>query len=299
VEIIDGQLHEPGLQRFWDDTDRVVQHAAMREATDTLLAAVGVDGALLHPIEDMSWAYGMAEREPHRFAVVPMVARRIHGVARGDWIDVDAPDLDDQLQQAADRPGCVAFRFGMLGEQDTPIAPGSGYDTTLRFCAQRGVALCSPFARYTNVVVEVARAHPDVTLVVDQLALPIAPADDGDPWATLPDVLELAEHPNVHLKVTGVPSLSRAAYPYLDVREPVRRVLDAFGAARCLWASDISFYRGQVGWANRFPALVGDYPGKHTYAQAVGFWRDGEWLTHDEQIDILGRTARRVFSWPS
>jgi predicted TIM-barrel fold metal-dependent hydrolase len=112
-------------------------------------------------------------------------------------------------------------------------------------------------------------------------------------------VLALAQHPNVHLKFTGMPSLSRSAYPYAELRDPVRRAIDAFGSERCFWASDMSFYRGQIGWGNRFPTLVGDYPGKHTYAQAVGFWHDGDWLDDDTKADLLGRSARRIFRWPS
>jgi predicted TIM-barrel fold metal-dependent hydrolase len=102
----------------------------------------------------------------------------------------------------------------------------------------------------------------------------------------------------VFLKLTGLPACSRAPYPYSDLRAPVRELLDRFGTRRCFWASDLSFFQGQVGWANRFPVLVGEYPGKHTYAQAVGFWRDAEWLTHDERDRLLGATVRAVLAWP-
>ena len=71
--IVDAQLHEPGLQRHWDAVDEQTQHMALTEALHTLLAAVGVDGAVLHPIEDVGWAHGVAAAAPDRFVVVPMV----------------------------------------------------------------------------------------------------------------------------------------------------------------------------------------------------------------------------------
>jgi predicted TIM-barrel fold metal-dependent hydrolase len=297
--IVDGQLHEPGLQRSWDVVDETMQHAALDAALRTLLGAIGVDGAVLHPLEDVAWAHHRAESEPDRFVVVPMVGRPLPRVRRWDVVDLDAPDLEGRLSAAAARPGLAGFRCVFLSASDLPFERGSGYDTLFRFCADRGLPLASPFAGDPDLVADIAREFPGVPLVLDQMALYAETGGTDDSWVRLPPILDLARYQNVFVKLTGLPSLSRAAFPYDDIQAQVRRVLDEFGADRCMWASDISYYQGQVGWANRFPALVGPYPGKHTYAQSLAFLRDAAWITPDEKRALLGGTARRVFASPA
>ena len=47
--------------------------------------------------------------------------------------------------------------------------------------------------------------------------------------------------------------LSKEPYPFADVWVPIRSVLDAFGAERVMWASDISRFAGRIGWRTRYP----------------------------------------------
>jgi predicted TIM-barrel fold metal-dependent hydrolase len=226
-----------------------------------------------------------------------MVGRSVFGGLRWECIEPDAPDLLAQLEEAATLPGFVAFRLGLLSPGDLPFR-GTGYERTLRFCTDRGIPVCSPCAHRPVVADSIAREFPELTLIVDQMALGAQPGQPEHAWRALPEVLALAARKNVHLKLTGLAALSTEGYPYTDLREPLLRILDAFGAGRCLWASDISMYRGQIGCRNRFPALVGPYPGKHTYAQSVGVLRDADWLDDDSRAHLLGATARRVLRWP-
>ena len=277
MDIIDGQLHEPGMQRYWDAMPVEAQHAALDDAMHAQLRAVGVDGAVLHPIEDASWAHGLAASAPDRFVVVRLVAPAAPGLQRWDAIDPDAPDVEARLDSARAEPGAAAVRLLALSARDLPFGRGTGSERVLRWCADRSVPVLSPFAGTPAVAGEVARAFPDLPVVLDHLGLGGAERS-GDPWMQLLDVLALASLPNVWLKLTGLVGLVGTAGPVSAVQAKIRVVLDRFGADRCFWGSDISLVQGQVGWANRFPALVGDYAGKHTYAQSVAFWRDGEWL---------------------
>ena len=82
---------------------------------------------------------------------------------------------------------------------------------------------------------QVIDAHPSVTFVLDHLAWPDPQSHpaDGPPYRHLRDI---AEHPNVYVKITRTPSLD--PYPFEDVHDYIRNLLDWFGSDRLLWGTD-------------------------------------------------------------
>ena len=44
--------------------------------------------------------------------------------------------------------------------------------------------------------------------------------------------------------------------------------------------------------------LQSPYPGKHSYAEAVGFIKYAAWLSREEKEWILSATAKRLLNWP-
>ena len=44
----------------------------------------------------------------------------------------------------------------------------------------------------------------------------------------------LARHDNVVVKISGAGTLGKEAFPYRDIWDPQRRILDAFGMDCCL-----------------------------------------------------------------
>ena len=50
----------------------------------------------------------------------------------------------------------------------------------------------------------------------------------------------LAKYPNVSVKVSASPGLSRQPYPFRDVAEHIKRVFDAYGPQRSYWGTDIT-----------------------------------------------------------
>lgn len=99
------------------------------------------------------------------------------------------------------------------------------------------------------------------------------------PPATLPTILALADHPNVHVMVSGEYAFSRHGPPYQDMRPVVGPLYETFGADRMLWASDYPWTRDVPGydWLLRLPDQHLPY------------------LTAGERTDILGGTALRLF----
>ena len=54
---------------------------------------------------------------------------------------------------------------------------------------------------------------------------------------TLRDVLDLARHPNLHAKLSFLPTGSSQAYPFEDMHDACHRIIDTYGPDRCLWGS--------------------------------------------------------------
>jgi predicted TIM-barrel fold metal-dependent hydrolase len=132
------------------------------------------------------------------------------------------------------------------------------------------------------VMHHLARAFPDAQFLLDHLGLfqPIVPPAPDDPFADLADVLALATHPNVAVKLTGVCTYSHRPFPYDDLWEPVARVIDAFGIERCLWGSD---------WQRATRIL--------SYDEAVSAFRDHWPLTGDERDALMGGNTLRIYGW--
>ena len=88
-------------------------------------------------------------------------------------------------------------------------------------------------------------AYPGITVMFSHLGLPgkLSPGDDRDEMQVrLIPLLSLAALPNVHVKISGLYATSEPehAYPHCGSHHAIRRIIDAFGSSRCLWASDFA-----------------------------------------------------------
>ncbi len=310
MEVIDGQLHEPGPSLSWPD-DMARREDVLTEVMNASMEAVGVHGAVLFPTLDLDWAIRVAEREERRFAVVPMISTR--PMKSAALIDPTVPDIAQRLLEMAARPGVKAFRalanfsdnvtemaeLQRLGKLPTERLFDSGaYDRALATCEENGIPLFLSTATRPDRAVYVAERFPDLVVVIDHMALVQPPQPVPQPWdRQLPDLLELARFPQLNVKLCGLPAFSTEAFPYRDVQQQAADVVAAFGAERVLWASDISRFEGRIGWTVRFPELERDYQGKHTYAESLHFILDADWLSPTDKEWILGKTVRRILSW--
>lgn len=125
----------------------------------------------------------------------------------------------------------------------------------------------------------VAERHRGLRIVVDHLAIPVEAAGDAA-FAGLDEVLALAVHPNVAVKVSALPCHSRERYPFRDLHEPIRRVVGAFGPSRMLFGSDYS----------RLPC---------SYEDAIRLFTEAlEFLSPDDRAEVMGAAAARWLDVP-
>ena len=127
-----------------------------------------------------------------------------------------------------------------------------------------------------------AARNPDTQLVIDHLGLqqPFEPPAPAAPFADLPNLLKLAEHDNVAVKISGACTLSHEAFPYDDIWDPLARIFDAFGFDRCMWGTD---------WT-RAVALL-------TYREGVEAFRLTNRLGESDRAALMGGTLACVYDW--
>ena len=145
--------------------------------------------------------------------------------------------------------------------------------------AQTGQAICllaNPDA--LPAIERFCVLYPRTRVVIDHFARigidgTIRPAD-------LDNLCRLAALPQVFVKTSAFYALGQKQAPYLDLAPMIRRLRDAFGAERLMWASDCPF-QVQNG---------------HTYAASLSLIRDRlDFLTAEDKQWLLRGTAEKVY----
>jgi predicted TIM-barrel fold metal-dependent hydrolase len=276
MPTIDAQVHayernHPG--RPWAGTlagPPEVNGEQMVEAMD----AVGVDGAILvSPFSlyayDASFALEVYAKHPDRFGLVKPV-------------DPNDPGVAGTIAEWAATPGTVGVRL-MLNRPDLSADPADpGLNRVLAAAARNSVPVNVLAWGRLGQARELAARNTDTQLVIDHLGLqqPFYPPPAAEPFAELPDVLALAELPNIAIKISGACTLSHQPFPYADIWDPLARIFDAFGLERCLWGTD---------WT-RAVALL-------TYEQGVQAFRVTDRLSDSDRATLMGDALTRVYKW--
>lgn len=292
MRIIDAQIHDVGPWFDWTSERIELQHRIMTELMIAYLDAAGVQSVVLFPGGDDSSASYAAELLPDRCGFVP-------------HITPDEPDVEAAVRAAKDRQkkGLLGLRaivgWPLDGREVARLEAGI-WDPVFAACERHGVPLFLFITGWLSKAAGIATRFPKLVLIVDHLGLRQPPLDQAEdpPFKSLPQLLELAKYPGVHVKLCGLPALSRESYPYKDVAAPLRAIVDAFGAGRLMWASDATRFAGRIG-IGRFqnPRTLESYPGKHSYADSMHFVRDSTVLSAAEKEAILGGTAQAVLNW--
>jgi predicted TIM-barrel fold metal-dependent hydrolase len=273
--IIDSQVHAYEAntpKRPWATVPNWPAHVT----GDEMVAAmdkVGVHGAIFVSafsmyLYDASYAVEVQRAHPGRFALVKPV-------------DPDDRAVGEVIAEWKKTPGAVGIRIRLLKESG--LQPGDpGLDRILREAVRHDFPvnlLCWGNLETCKALIE---RHPDARFVIDHLGIlqPRTPPAPSQPWADLPQVLELAKRPNAVIKVSGACTLSREPYPFSDIWEPLARIFDAWGFERCLWGTD---------WTRAFAVV--------NYEQAVRPFVETKRLSESERAMLMGGACAKAYGW--
>jgi L-fuconolactonase len=275
MPIIDSQVHtyeRDRPERPWTDVLAGPPQVTGEEMVAAMDAA-GVDAAVLvSPYTmyryDASYALKVHAAYPGRFALIKPV-------------DPTDPAVGDTIAEWKKQKDAVAARIMMTrGVSEDPADPG--VNRVLAAGAKNDIPVNLLCWGRLDQVDQLAARNPDTRIVIDHLGLqqPFAPPPLAEPFADLPKVLKLAAHKNVTIKISGACTLSREAFPYKDIWDPLWRIFDAYGIDRCLWGTD---------WT-RAVALL-------TYKQAVDAFKVTDRLSASERAALMGGTLQKVYRW--
>ena len=234
--------------------------------------AVGVDGAILiSPYSlyryDPSYVLDVYAKHPGKFGLVCP-------------FDPESETIDQDIAEWTGRPGVVGARV-MLGAQEYE-ATHPGLDAIFAAGARAGVPVNVMASGKLPLLRELARRNPNTQIIIDHVGIsqPFFPPAPDEPFADLDNVLETASLDNVAIKISGACTLSHEPFPYMDIREPLGRVFEAYGLERCLWGTD---------WTRAVRLL--------TYEQGVEAFRAPDWLSDSERSILMGGALTRIYNW--
>lgn len=267
--IVDAQVHP------WKEGQASSHHRQTPLTMEVLrqeMDQAGVDRVLLvPPLWDPSgnaYALQAASRQPERFAVMGLPSRDL----------LDAQGGRERLLAWKRQPGMVGLRF-LLNSPDraAPLRAGD-LDWVWPAAEEAGLAIAMLIPGGLDAVAAIAQRHPRLELIVDHLAVPRGARGPGA-FQHLPELLALSRFPNISVKAAGVGDYATEPYPFRSLDEPLRRVFDAFGPRRIVWASDLSRL-------------------KHPYRECVAHFAEAlPWLSNADRELIMGGNICRIAGW--
>ena len=215
---------------------------------NAVLTGAGVDATVLiqsQPADaDTEWMLAVAAEIP-----------QIRGVV--GWTDLAAPDAPERIAELARRPKLKGLRPMLQGlpRDDWIIQPD--VQPALKAMIDHGLTFDAlVFTRHLPFVTEIARAYPDLAIVIDHCAKPPVGRRDGiKVWRE--KISQAAKRPNIYCKISGLPTELPSGAPMNDLSQIVRHVLQIFGPDRLMWGSDWpvvnlqSDYGSWLSWASQ------------------------------------------------
>ncbi|MFV8817766.1 amidohydrolase family protein [Haliea sp. E17] len=218
-------------------------------------------------------------------------------------VDPRDPELKAVVRFARDATHARALRVSPgMSRAETADFAGGVYDEVFALAAASGLPVFVQIAGHADLLERIIGKYPDVRIVLCHCGMPPGARlwpifaqmegleDSEDYWRRVGEepldqaftkVLRAAQWPQVALKWAHAPVMFNAAgYPNLAARPFLRKALDAFGAERVMWASDISANQTGESWAELIFAIS-----ENPEVSAA----EREW--------IMGRTARQWLAW--
>ena len=213
---------------------------------------------------DNSYLIDCAKRMPGRFSLVGMV---------------------DEREAHPDKTMTDLLPHGVRGLRITPKVSGPKWLDTPGMAAlwkaggESGQAMCCLIdAADLAGVAAMCVKYPQTPVVIDHFA---RIGVDGTIRDTEVDSLcDLAKHKRTHVKLSAYYALGKKMPPHDELLPMIRRVVDAFGPERCMWASDAPY---QIGPPN-------------TYEASIALIRDRlDGISPGDREWLLRKTAEKVF----
>jgi L-fuconolactonase len=192
------------------------------------------------------------------------VARDSSGLVRGviGWADLAAADAPARIASLAVDRLLKGVRPMLHDIPDREWILRPDVQPALAEIAARGLvfdALIRP--PHLPVVLELARRHPTLRIVIDHAAKPNIAGGGLQPWAT--DIARVARETDVVCKLSGLVTEAAPDWRVTDLQLYVDHLLDVFGPQRLMWGSDwpvVDLAGGYLRWRDATLHLLRHLP---------------------------------------
>lgn len=192
-------------------------------------------------------------------------------------IDDEAPTPEAEMRRLA-QAGVRGFRVYPRNHPVESWLDGDGMHAMWRCAQETSLSICPLINPNALPALDaMCEKYPDTKVVIDHVAR--IGVDGALRDAEIAQLCRLARRPQTNVKVSAFYALGKKQPPYADLAPLIRRLYDAYGPQRLMWASDCPF---QVA--------------EHSYADSIGLVRDRlDFLSASDQDWLLRKTAERVF----
>jgi L-fuconolactonase len=211
-------------------------------------------------------ALDAARLYPDRFAVMGRIA-------------LEKPESRALVADWKKQPGMLGMRFTFHTDLMRPWLTDGTADWLWAAAEKHNIPLMVLVGGSLDALEKIAQRHPGARFTIDHVGLTRL-TKGPNVFEDLPKVCALAKLPNVAVKASGMPSLSQETYPFRDLHEPIKRLVDAFGPRRTFWGTDLT----------RMPC---------TYYECVHLFTDNlPWLAGEDLEWVMGRGVCEWLGWP-
>ena len=216
-----------------------------------------------------------------------LVKARPNEVAAQAYLDHTDPNAATSMGLLK-RQGVKAFRLRLLDPWKAPFAESHPIMKIYEFAGRERLAIC-PLINpdWLPELGRLSAAFPATVVAIDHfgrigvdgfgkvppVAGTIAPGD-------VANLVALARHPMMHVKLSAFYALGKRTAPYDDMIPFIKELLKAYGPERLMWGSDCPY----------------QLQGGHTYKASISLIRDRlDGISEADREWLLRKTAERVF----
>ena len=233
--------------------------------------AAGVDRAVLVPPsldgDRNDLCLAAAAAHPDRFAVMGRLF-------------LDRPGAPERLEEMKRQPHMLGVRLTFHRDNDRPFLTNGVADWFWPVAERLGMPVMVHAPERLPQIADIAQRHPRLTLIVDHMGFS-RETMDAEAKAGAVRMAALAKYPNLYVKVSAAPCYSSDRYPFRNLHDPLKRIIEGFGPKRSFWGSDFS----------RLPKTC-------SYRQAVTMFTEELDFLIGEDLDwVMGRAALECLNW--
>jgi predicted TIM-barrel fold metal-dependent hydrolase len=237
-----------------------------------LMDEAGVDRVVIVP---PSWP---GDRNDYALEAVRRYPTRFRIMGK---IPLQDPKSADRLPTWKEQTGMAGLRVIFNTAQTVPWLTDGTADWLWAAAEKAGLPVMCFAPGRTSAFGRVAERYPQLNLILDHMNVTAAMARDNTLTQAIGETVALAGHPNVSVKVSATPGLSREPYPWRDARGHIKRVFDAYGPQRCYWGTD----------------MTNSYA-KASYRQRITqFTEELSFLSESDKDWVMGRGILQRLKW--